>query len=67
LIINSGVLTFTEGELPGSPDLVIKVPAGTWAAILLGKKRIETAFIQGRIKMEGRAEEALKLRSAFGI
>ena len=67
LMINSGVLTFTEGELPGSPDLVIKVPAGTWAAILLGKKRIETAFIQGRIKMEGRAEEALKLRSAFGI
>jgi len=25
------------------------------------------AFIQGKIKIEGKAEEGLKLRSAFGI
>jgi hypothetical protein len=47
--------------------LTLIMPAGTWAAILLGKKRLETALLQGKIKYEGRAEEGLKLRGAFGI
>ena len=56
-----------EVGLPAEPVLLITVTAGTWAAILLGKKRIETAFLQGRLKVEGRLEEALPLRSAFHI
>ncbi len=45
----------------------ISVPAGAWAAIILKKKRIEMAYLQGLIKIEGKSEEALKLRTAFGI
>ncbi len=56
-----------EVGLPAEPVLSITIPAGTWAAILLGKKRIETAFLQGRLKVEGRLEEALPLRAAFHI
>ncbi|PKL39936.1 MAG: hypothetical protein CVV44_06860 [Spirochaetae bacterium HGW-Spirochaetae-1] len=67
LLINDGELTVKEGETPVSPSLLIHVPAGTWAAILLGKRKIEMAYLQGKLKIEGKAEEALKLRSAFGI
>jgi hypothetical protein len=40
---------------------------GVWAAILLKKKRIEIAVLQGKLRYSGKVEEALKLRSAFGI
>ncbi|TAL29741.1 MAG: hypothetical protein EPN93_20600 [Spirochaetes bacterium] len=65
--VASGRLTVTQGALPDAPVFTLRAPAGTWAAILLGKKRIETAFIQGKLKIEGKSEEALKLRGAFGI
>ncbi|MBW1983678.1 MAG: SCP2 sterol-binding domain-containing protein, partial [Deltaproteobacteria bacterium] len=67
LVIKKGKAVIEEGELPKNPALVLKAPAGTWAAILLGKKRIETAFLQGKLKLEGKAEHGLKLRDAFGI
>jgi len=56
-----------KGRLPEKPELVIKSPAGTWAAILLGKKRIETAFLQGKLKLNGKAELGLKLREVFEL
>jgi predicted dehydrogenase len=65
--VSAGRLAISEGALPGSPVFTLKAPAGAWAAILLGRKRIETAFIQGKLKIEGKSEEALKLRGAFGI
>ncbi|MEW6528187.1 MAG: Gfo/Idh/MocA family oxidoreductase [Spirochaetota bacterium] len=67
IMINNSVLTVKEGVLPQKWDMKITVPAGLWAAILLKKKRIEMAYLQGRIKIEGKSEEALKLRAAFGI
>jgi len=67
LRVSEGQASLTEGELPQDAVLTIGMPAGTWAAILLKKKRIETAFLQGKLKVEGRAEEALKLRAAFGL
>ncbi len=67
LFIQNGALRIQEGTLPDAADITLKASAGTWAAILLRKKRIEMAYLQGMIKIEGKAEEALKLRSAFGI
>jgi putative sterol carrier protein len=67
LVIKNKTAVIEEGKLPDNPALVLKAPAGTWAAILLGKKRIETAFLQGKLKLEGKAEHGLKLRDAFGI
>jgi predicted dehydrogenase/putative sterol carrier protein len=67
LVIKNKTAVIEEGKLPDNPALVLKAPAGTWAAILLGKKRIETAFLQGKLKLVGKAEHGLKLRDAFGI
>ncbi len=67
LQIDHGRFSIQEGSLPSDAALTLSMPAGTWAAILLGKKRLETALLQGKIKYEGRAEEGLKLRSVFKI
>jgi len=65
--IQAGRLTIIQGSLPPDPAMTLRIKAGTWAAVLLGKKRIETALLQGKLKLEGQAEQALKLRRAFGI
>ncbi|MBU2548411.1 MAG: SCP2 sterol-binding domain-containing protein, partial [Proteobacteria bacterium] len=67
LSVRGGRADLSPGRLPERPDLVLRVPAGTWAAVLSGHKRIEVALLQGRLKLEGRAELGLKLRSAFGL
>ncbi|MEJ5362517.1 MAG: Gfo/Idh/MocA family oxidoreductase [Spirochaetota bacterium] len=67
IAIKNGLLDVKEGVKPDTWDMRISAPAGVWAAILLKKKRIEMAYLQGLLKIEGKAEEALKLRAAFGI
>ncbi len=67
MVIKDGKLDLEAGTLPEAPDLQLWVGAGTWAAILLGKRRIETAVFTGKIKYEGRVEKALPLRNAFGL
>ena len=67
LVVGDGEARIETGPWPDSAELVIRVPAGTWAAILLGKKRIETALLQGQLKLSGKAEYGLKLRDAFKI
>ena len=67
LRIAEGKLAITRGELPQDAVLTLRMSAGTWAAILMGKKKLETAVLTGQIKYEGLAQEGLKLRSAFKI
>lgn len=67
LRIQDGKLDVTRGELPADAVLTLHLPAGVWAAILLGKIRIEAAFMRGKIKYEGRGEEGLRLRSVFKL
>lgn len=33
----------------------------------LGKKKVETAFLQGKLQVDGEPESALPLRAAFGL
>lgn len=65
--IKNGGVSLTEGSLPENADLVLTAKAGAWAAILLGKKGIEMAFLQGMLKITGKAEEGLRLKAAFGL
>ncbi|HNW27084.1 MAG TPA: Gfo/Idh/MocA family oxidoreductase [Spirochaetota bacterium] len=60
-------ISLKEGPWPESAAFVLSAPAGTWAAILLGKKKIETAFVQGKLKIRGKAEEALKLKASLRL
>jgi predicted dehydrogenase len=67
LAVQDGKLTVTPDEWPEHPDLTLHLRAGVWAALLLGRKRIETAIFQGLIKYEGKVEQALPLRNAFHL
>ncbi len=67
LVIRDNRATLLQGELPAEAALVVTMAPGVWAAILLKKKRIEFAVLQGKIRYSGRVEEALKLRSAFDL
>lgn len=67
LRVHDGKLDVTQGELPEDAMLTLRMPAGTWAAILLGKMRIEAAVLRGKIKYEGRGEEGLRLRTVFRL
>lgn len=60
-----GTLRIEKGRLAENAVLTVHIDAGLWAAILMKKRRIEVAVIQGKIKFEGRGEEALYLKKAF--
>lgn len=61
-----GTMEIEEG-LDDDAELTVRLPAGTWAAILLGRKKVETAFLQGKLQVDGKPESALPLRAAFGL
>lgn len=67
LVVRDGALSVEADATPDTPNLTLHLKAGLWAGMLLGKKRIETAVLQGQIKYEGKVEEALPLREAFHI
>ncbi len=67
LFVRDGALEVQPDALPEAPNLTLHLKAGLWAGMLLGKKRIETAVLQGQIKYEGKVEQALPLREALHI
>jgi putative sterol carrier protein len=67
LEIKNGKAALREGALPPNPKLVLILSVGTWAGILLRKKRLEMAVLQGKIKLTGEPNEGLRLRAAFKI
>lgn len=67
LIFDRGTFRVSEERLPDNPDLVITVPPSVWAALLLGRKRLQTAFLQGTLKLEGDMDEAFKLKQVLGF
>ncbi|HPC16457.1 MAG TPA: Gfo/Idh/MocA family oxidoreductase [Candidatus Hydrogenedentes bacterium] len=67
LYFHDGACDVREGELPPNADLTLHATAGLWAAILLGKIRIEAAALRNRIQYEGHAEQALRLRTVFRL
>jgi predicted dehydrogenase/putative sterol carrier protein len=56
-----------KGRLDPKAKVTLIVPAGTWAAVLLGKKRLESALFTGKLKVEGEPHEGLKIKNAFGL
>jgi len=67
LTVDNNQISLVKGPFPDSADLVIATSAGTWAAILLKKKKLEMAFLQGKLQLKGRAEDGLKLKSLLNI
>ncbi len=65
LVVRGNAASLVEGEVPADAALTVTMAPGLWAAILLKKKRIEMAVLSGKIRYEGKVEEALTLRDAF--
>ena len=54
LRIAGGKATLREEPIPAEAKLVLSLPAGTWAAILLGKKSLESALFRRQLEVEGK-------------
>ena len=67
ITVKDGKAILTGGEISESVTMTLTMPAGTWAAILMGKKKIEGALFKRQMKIEGDIKDGLKLRSAFHI
>jgi predicted dehydrogenase len=67
LRVASGEVRLKQEPIPEDAKFTIAMPAGTWAAIVLGKKSLESALFARQLTVEGEAREGLKLRSAFHI
>ena len=60
-------VSISQGKLPEPATLTARVPAGLWGAILSGKLSLETAFLEGKLVMEGNIEDGLKMKAVFGL
>jgi hypothetical protein len=67
LYIKDGKVELRTDGLPENADFLLRTKAGTWAGILLGKKRLETALLQRQLHFDGLPREGMKLRTAFRI
>jgi len=67
ILLSGGEVRVEEDRFPESPDLVIKTSASLWARVLSGNQRIETAYLQGRLKFIGSMETALTLKKLFSL
>jgi len=56
-----------EGRLPEQPLLTLKTGKATWASILLGKTQIETAYLHGKLRIEGQVTQSLRVRDIFKL
>ena len=54
------------GRSPATPDTRIKTDAFTWTAMATGRTDGTSAFMRGRLEMEGDIRLSLKLESCFG-
>jgi predicted dehydrogenase/putative sterol carrier protein len=65
--IGGGKAALERGRLDPRAKVILIIPAGTWAAVLLGKKRLESALFTGKLKVEGEPHEGLKIKNAFKL
>jgi hypothetical protein len=56
-----------EGTLPAAPLLVLRTSRALWAAILAGKAHIETAYLQGKLRIDGEVAQSLRIRDIFKL
>ncbi len=65
--IATGGATVEEGRLPEQALLVLKTSKAIWASILLGKTQIETAYLHGKLRIEGEVAQSLRVRDIFKL
>jgi putative sterol carrier protein len=60
-------LDVEEGPPPGGALFVIRTSSSTWAGILEGGTKIESAYLRGALRIEGEVAQAIRLRGILGL
>ena len=61
LVIESGALTGLSAGLRGTPDLIVRGASENLADIFWGDANPASTYMQGAIKVQGSAEDVMKL------
>ncbi len=64
--IADGDVGVDEGNVEG-PNITLTTDAATWMDIVSGKTSGQTAFLLGKLKIQGDMSLAMKLASVFGL
>jgi putative sterol carrier protein len=64
--IADGSVDVGEGEIE-APNITLTTDAATWLDIVNGKTSGQTAFLLGKLKIQGDMSLAMKLTSVFGL
>jgi len=65
LKIANGTCESGSGAAPGTPDMTLLTSGNDWLAVVNGQLNAMTAFMQGKIKVQGNMGLALKLQQWF--
>ncbi|HOZ71649.1 MAG TPA: Gfo/Idh/MocA family oxidoreductase [Spirochaetales bacterium] len=63
----SVIETSVPVTVPDTAVLCLRVSSSTWASILEGRSRIETAYLRGKLRVDGEIALALRLRDMLGL
>lgn len=66
VVVANGECTVNQG-VEGAPSATIKMAAGDYADMTSGKLNPMTAFMTGKIKVEGDLSAVMKVQSIFGM
>ncbi len=64
--IADGAVDVAEGEAE-APNITLSADAASWLDIVNGKTSGQTAFLMGKLKIQGDMSLAMKLASVFGL
>ena len=64
--IADGNVNVGEGDVE-SPNITLTTDSATWLDIVNGKTSGQTAFLLGKLKIQGDMSLAMKLASVFGL
>ena len=66
LRVRNGTVAVTEGGADGSADATIRTNGETFERIVSGQQNPATAYMRGKVKVEGDLGAVMKLQRLFG-
>jgi putative sterol carrier protein len=64
--IRGGTVAVTEGDAPAAADATIRTSGEVFDRIVTGKQNAATAYMTGKVKVDGDLGAVMKLQRLFG-